>query len=112
MNTNEAINGLKYQATVFKCNHEEYREGCGLFCSARLDVASDMTGRRDYCNKECPYYSKPLSTERAEAILKAMDNIRKDTITELIDYICNHPTVTNVDIVRFLENKREETYGT
>lgn len=108
MNTKEAINGLKYQATVFKCRNETYREGCGLFCTARLDVASDLNGRREYCNKDCPYYSKPFSVERAEALLQAMDNIRRDTLTEIIDYICNNPTITNVEIVRFLEKQREE----
>ena len=107
MNTKEAINSLKYQATAFKCNHEEYKEGCGLFCSARLDIASDMTGRREYCNRECPYYSKPFSVERAETILMAIDDIRKDTLTDIIDYICNNPNATNVEIVRFLESKRE-----
>lgn len=61
MNMEKIIKALESLiAETSKCANEKYVEACGLFCSARMIMVSDLAhSKNNECNESCKHYAPP-----------------------------------------------------
>lgn len=113
------------------CTNQKYVEACGLFCSARRVMVSDLAkSNHNECTKDCEHYSPPhiycvlkdalsllneLSEEierlRAENEALAISEVKECEISQMLVYRIRdkHPAVMAViaDTVRKMQTEIE-----
>ena len=105
------IQSYQREIEAFACQNQHYVEACGLYCPETSKWSIDMSGKlNSCCTKDCPKYVQTGTQKRAEQMLALFDQIKVDTIDQILQYIEENPTSNNSDIIMMLMNEREISY--
>ena len=83
------------------CTNQKYVEACGLFCSARRVMVSDLAkSNHNECTKDCEHYSPP----HIYCVLKDALSLIKELTEE-----CKKIGIENFDLICELSRIKEDT---